>query len=40
MHPVIREFPSRFFYEGRLTDDESVTARPEEPYHRDPLLRP
>ncbi|KAM7516799.1 hypothetical protein LguiA_006382 [Lonicera macranthoides] len=40
MHPQIRDFPSRYFYQGRLTDSESVTNRPEEIYHKDPLLRP
>eukprot|EP00854_Cymbomonas_tetramitiformis_P001457 gene1457-2079_t len=27
MHPAIRQFPSAFFYHGRLTDSESVTSR-------------
>ncbi|KAA8522497.1 hypothetical protein F0562_013142 [Nyssa sinensis] len=40
MHPQIRDFPSRFFYEGRLTDSESVTNLPDETYYKDPLLRP
>lgn len=40
MHPQIRDFPSRYFYQGRLTDSESVTNRPEEIYYKDPLLRP
>ncbi|XP_074264312.1 putative helicase MAGATAMA 3 [Silene latifolia] len=40
MHPQIRDFPSRYFYQGRLTDSESVVGLPDERYHQDPLLRP
>ncbi|XP_057536005.1 uncharacterized ATP-dependent helicase C29A10.10c-like [Amaranthus tricolor] len=40
MHPKIRDFPSRYFYQGRLTDSESVLSLPDEKYHQDPLLRP
>ncbi|KAL3830454.1 hypothetical protein ACJIZ3_019256 [Penstemon smallii] len=40
MHPHIRDFPSRYFYKGRLTDSESVANRPDEIYYKDPLLRP
>ncbi|KAK1406766.1 hypothetical protein QVD17_38374 [Tagetes erecta] len=40
MHPQIRDFPSRHFYQGRLTDSESVTNLPDEFYYKDPLLRP
>ncbi|KAL6574184.1 hypothetical protein OROHE_001088 [Orobanche hederae] len=40
MHPHIRDFPSRYFYQGRLTDSESVVNRPDEIYYKDPLLRP
>ncbi|GAB2263542.1 hypothetical protein Droror1_Dr00025676 [Drosera rotundifolia] len=40
MHPQIRDFPSRHFYQGRLTDSESVTNCPDEKYYQDPLLRP
>ncbi|XP_021605934.1 helicase sen1 isoform X2 [Manihot esculenta] len=40
MHPQIRDFPSRHFYQGRLTDSESVVNLPEEMYYKDPLLRP
>ncbi|XP_059590812.1 uncharacterized ATP-dependent helicase C29A10.10c isoform X2 [Vitis vinifera] len=40
MHPHIRDFPSRYFYQGRLTDSESVTNLPDEAYYKDPLLRP
>nr|KYP63681.1 putative helicase DDB-G0274399 [Cajanus cajan] len=40
MHPQIRDFPSRYFYQGRLTDSESVAKLPDEPYYKDPLLRP
>ena len=27
MHPMIRKFPSNTFYEGRITDDESIVTR-------------
>ncbi|KAG8377370.1 hypothetical protein BUALT_Bualt08G0026000 [Buddleja alternifolia] len=40
MHPHIRDFPSRYFYQGRLTDSESVSNLPDEIYYKDPLLRP
>ncbi|KAE9468048.1 hypothetical protein C3L33_00037, partial [Rhododendron williamsianum] len=40
MHPQIRDFPSRYFYQGRLTDSESVANLPEEIYYKDSLLRP
>ncbi|XP_021745874.1 probable helicase DDB_G0274399 [Chenopodium quinoa] len=40
MHPQIRDFPSRYFYQGRLTDSESVASLPDEKYYQDPLLRP
>ncbi|KAH6759013.1 P-loop containing nucleoside triphosphate hydrolases superfamily protein [Perilla frutescens var. frutescens] len=40
MHPHIRDFPSRHFYQGRLTDSESVANLPDEIYYKDPLLRP
>uniref|UniRef100_A0A5B6ZND2 ATP-dependent helicase C29A10.10c n=1 Tax=Davidia involucrata TaxID=16924 RepID=A0A5B6ZND2_DAVIN len=40
MHPQIRDFPSRYFYQGRLTDSESVTNLAGETYYKDPLLRP
>ncbi|CAA0805655.1 P-loop containing nucleoside triphosphate hydrolases superfamily protein [Striga hermonthica] len=40
MHPHIRDFPSRYFYQGRLTDSESVVNLPDELYYKDPLLRP
>ncbi|KAK4428500.1 putative ATP-dependent helicase C29A10.10c [Sesamum alatum] len=40
MHPQIRDFPSRYFYQGRLTDSESVANLPDEVYYKDPLLRP
>ncbi|XP_042514271.1 probable helicase senataxin [Macadamia integrifolia] len=40
MHPQIRDFPSRYFYQGRLTDSESVAKLPDEPYYKDQLLRP
>lgn len=40
MHPQIRDFPSRYFYQGRLTDSESVKSQPDENYYNDPLLRP
>ncbi|KAK4757964.1 hypothetical protein SAY87_019265 [Trapa incisa] len=40
MHPQIRDFPSRYFYQGRLTDSDSITALPDDAYYKDPLLRP
>jgi senataxin len=40
MHPQIRDFPSRYFYQGRLSDSESVVKLPDEAYYKDPLLRP
>ncbi|KAJ6854345.1 putative ATP-dependent helicase-like [Iris pallida] len=40
MHPKIREFPSRHFYQGRLTDSESVVNIADELYYKDPLLQP
>ncbi|XP_040384120.1 uncharacterized ATP-dependent helicase C29A10.10c-like [Oryza brachyantha] len=40
MHPQIREFPSRYFYQGRLTDSESVVKLPDEAYYRDTLMAP
>ncbi|XP_076958992.1 putative helicase MAGATAMA 3 [Bidens hawaiensis] len=40
MHPHIREFPSRYFYQGRLTDSESVNSLPDEVYYKDPMLKP
>ncbi|XP_016461304.2 putative helicase MAGATAMA 3 [Nicotiana tabacum] len=40
MHPQIRDFPSRYFYQGRLTDSESVANLPDESYYKDPLLKP
>jgi senataxin len=40
MHPQIREFPSRYFYQGRLTDSESVLKLPDEAYYRDALMAP
>ncbi|XP_062099358.1 uncharacterized protein LOC133805247 [Humulus lupulus] len=40
MHPQIRDFPSRYFYQGRLTDSESVANLPDEVYCKDPLLKP
>ncbi|XXG70707.1 hypothetical protein AAC387_Pa07g0124 [Persea americana] len=40
MHPEIRDFPSRYFYQGRLTDSESVSKLADEIYYKDPLLKP
>ncbi|XWS23864.1 hypothetical protein CRYUN_Cryun28dG0051900 [Craigia yunnanensis] len=40
MHPQIRDFPSRYFYQGRLTDSESVANLPDEVYYKEPLLKP
>ncbi|PPR93653.1 hypothetical protein GOBAR_AA27022 [Gossypium barbadense] len=40
MHPQIRDFPSRYFYQGRLIDSECVANLPDEVYYKDPLLKP
>ncbi|XP_078436793.1 uncharacterized protein LOC144707525 [Wolffia australiana] len=44
MHPQIREFPSRYFYQGRLADSDSVARMGEEEWlprvKDDPMLRP
>lgn len=40
MHPQIRDFPSRYFYQGHLVDSDNVTSLPDEAYHKDPLLKP
>lgn len=40
MHPQIRDFPSRYFYQGRLTDSDSIVSLPDETYYRDPMLKP
>ncbi|GMI82863.1 hypothetical protein like AT4G30100 [Hibiscus trionum] len=40
MHPQIRDFPSRYFYQGRLIDSDSVSNLPDEVYYKDPLLKP
>ncbi|KAF5748639.1 P-loop containing nucleoside triphosphate hydrolases superfamily protein isoform 3 [Tripterygium wilfordii] len=40
MHPQIRDFPSRYFYQGRLIDSDSVANMPDEGYYKDPLLKP
>lgn len=40
MHPAISSFPRRYFYNGRLVDDESVQGENRaRPYHRD-VVRP
>ncbi|XP_072990677.1 uncharacterized protein [Typha latifolia] len=40
MHPQIRDFPSRYFYQGRLTDSESIANLGDEVYYKDALLKP
>ncbi|XP_048570882.1 uncharacterized ATP-dependent helicase C29A10.10c [Triticum urartu] len=40
MHPQIREFPSRYFYQGRLTDSESIANLPDEAFYKDALMTP
>lgn len=38
MHPAISSFPRRYFYQGRLVDDESVQGdNRARPYHRDEI---
>lgn len=38
MHPAISSFPRRYFYHGRLVDDESVQGENRaRPYHRDEI---
>lgn len=38
MHPAISSFPRRYFYSGRLKDDESVQGEHRaRPFHRDPI---
>ena len=40
MHPAISAFPRRYFYQGRLRDDETVQGdHRAKPYHRD-VIRP
>lgn len=40
MHPQIRDFPSRYFYQGKLVDSESVKGLKEEVYYKDPIMKP
>jgi hypothetical protein len=40
MHPEIRNFPSRHFYENKLEDAASVTVLPPEIYHSHRLFKP
>ncbi|KAJ7540105.1 hypothetical protein O6H91_10G001500 [Diphasiastrum complanatum] len=40
MHPQIRDFPSRYFYQGRLVDSDGVKDLPDEVFHKDPMLQP
>ncbi|MQM02775.1 hypothetical protein Taro_035545, partial [Colocasia esculenta] len=40
MHPQIRDFPSRYFYQGCLTDSESIASLADEVYYKDHLLKP
>lgn len=38
MHPAISSFPRRYFYSGRLKDDDSVQGEHRaRPFHRDPI---
>ena len=40
MHPEIRSFPSRHFYQDKLEDAPTVTALPSETYHSQPMFKP
>ena len=40
MHPEIRQFPSQYFYNGRLQDCVGILSSTQEPFHVDPLLKP
>jgi senataxin len=40
MHPAIRTFPSRHFYNDELEDAPSVLALPDEPFYSHQLLKP
>jgi senataxin len=41
MHPCIRQFPSDYFYEGCLTDGETINlSNMFKEYHLHPLFRP
>ena len=40
MQPAIREFPSRYFYGGRLEDGASVLRAPQPAFYKHPLLKP
>ncbi|CAA6658041.1 unnamed protein product [Spirodela intermedia] len=37
---LLSGLPSRYFYQGRLTDSESIAGLPDEPYHQDAMLKP
>ncbi|UZJ56809.1 hypothetical protein CBS101457_006129 [Exobasidium rhododendri] len=40
MNPGISKFPSREFYDGKLTDGPGMAALTQKPWHQDPLLAP
>ncbi|KAH9326139.1 hypothetical protein KI387_006317, partial [Taxus chinensis] len=40
MLPQIRDSPTRYFYQIRLSDSVTVTSRPDEIYYRVSLLKP
>lgn len=40
MHPSIRAFPSKHFYDNQLEDASSVIELPDEPYYSNPLMKP
>ncbi|ETK90728.1 hypothetical protein L915_05544 [Phytophthora nicotianae] len=40
MHPEISEFPSKFFYEGKLVQDDNMREWTAQDYHRDRAFKP
>lgn len=40
MHPLIRQFPSQHFYQGRLQDADSIRDQPPEAFYQHSVLKP